>query len=73
MIEKIILDYLNAKMTEQAYMEEPESPPAEYMRIELQGASVTDHVADTSTHSIEHFSQFLNQYTSHFCICIQFL
>lgn len=44
MIEKIILDYLNQKMTEPAYMEEPENQPAEYMRIELQGASVTDHV-----------------------------
>ena len=44
MIEKIILDYLNQKMTEPVYMEEPENPPAEYLRVELQGASVVDHV-----------------------------
>lgn len=44
MIEKIILDYLNSKMQIPAYMEEPEDPPAEYLRIELQGANIVDHV-----------------------------
>lgn len=44
MIEKIILDYMNDTMHIPAYMEEPHNPPAEYLRIELQGASITDHV-----------------------------
>lgn len=44
MIETIIFDYLNDTMQVPAYMEEPERPPAEYLRIELLGASITDHV-----------------------------
>jgi hypothetical protein len=44
MIEKTILDYLNSCMTVPAYMEEPESVPAEYLLLELQGAFVTDQV-----------------------------
>ncbi|MBR1470691.1 MAG: hypothetical protein IJ600_03500 [Lachnospiraceae bacterium] len=44
MIEKTILDYLNSVMTVPAFMEEPEEPPAEYLRIEKQGSGYTDHV-----------------------------
>lgn len=44
MIEKTILDYLNSVMTVPAYMEEPEDPPEEYLRIEKQGSGYTDHV-----------------------------
>lgn len=44
MIEKTILDYLNTEMAVTAYMEEPENPPAEYLRVEKQGGGITDHV-----------------------------
>lgn len=44
MIEKIILDYLNANMPVPAYMEEPDDVPAEYLRIEKQGSGYKDHV-----------------------------
>lgn len=37
MIEKVVLNYLTARMTVSAYMEEPEEPPESYLLIEKVG------------------------------------
>lgn len=44
MIEKIMLDYLNGKLAEGAYMERPEDPPAGYVVIEKTGSSEADQI-----------------------------
>lgn len=39
MIEKIVLDYLNSRLSEPAYLEKPDDPPKRYVLIEKIGGS----------------------------------
>lgn len=38
MIEKVILDYLNEKLSVEAFMERPDNPPESYVLIEKTGS-----------------------------------
>lgn len=55
MIEKIVLDYLNKKMTVPAYMEEEPDMPREYILIEKTGSGGDNYVRD-ATIVIQSFS-----------------
>lgn len=44
MIEKTVLDYLNAELSVPVYMQRPENPPAEYVICEKTGSQVTNRI-----------------------------
>lgn len=44
MVEKIILDYLNAKADVPVYMERPETAPSKYILLEKTGSSRTNYI-----------------------------
>lgn len=44
MIEKIVLNYLNENLEEPAYMEEPETAPAQYVVVEKTGGQSDNHI-----------------------------
>lgn len=44
MIEKIVLDYLNQKLSVPVYMENPKDHPADYVLIEKTSSTRKDHV-----------------------------
>lgn len=44
MIEKIVLDYLGAKLSVPAYMETPKDPPKEYVLLEKTGGGETNYI-----------------------------
>lgn len=48
MIEKIILDYLDAGLTVPAYMERPAEPPDKYVLIEKTGSGKHNQIYDAT-------------------------
>lgn len=44
MIEKTVLDYLNAELSVPVYMQRPENPPAEYVLCEKTGSQLTNRI-----------------------------
>ena len=60
MIEKILLDYLNATASVPAYMERPEVPPASYVLVEKTGSSRSNHI-NQSTIALQSYAPTLYQ------------
>lgn len=58
MIEKIILDYLDRKLTESVYMERPENPPESYVLIEKTGSGKRNQIY-TATLAIQSYAPTL--------------
>ena len=48
MIEKTILDYLNSRLDEPVYMEEPISPSGSYVIIEKTGGNIQEHISHST-------------------------
>lgn len=58
MIEKTILDHLNAKLAVPALMEKPDPAPAEYVLIEKTGSSKTNRLP-SSTFTFQSYASSL--------------
>ena len=58
MIEKIMFDYLNDKLSVGAYMERPETPPESYVVIEKTGSSKENQIV-TSVLAFQSYAKTL--------------
>lgn len=58
MIEKIVYDFLNEKMSVPVYMEIPKNPPAKMIIVEKTGSSLNEHI-NTSTFAIQSYDKTL--------------
>lgn len=55
MIEKIILDWLGAKLDVPVYLEEPKNPPKEYVLIDKLGSAENDFIT-SATIAVQSYS-----------------
>ena len=60
MIEKIIMDYLDANLGVPAYMEQPESKPASYVLIEKTGGGKTNQISSATIAIQSYADTFMN-------------
>lgn len=60
MIEKTILDYLNAHVSVPCFMERPEVPPASYVLIEKTGSTRSNHI-NQATLALQSYAPTLYQ------------
>lgn len=58
MIEKIILDWLGAKLDVSVYLEEPKNPPKEYVLIDKLGSAENDFIT-SATIAVQSYSASL--------------
>lgn len=58
MIEKIILDWLGAKLDVSVYLEEPKNPPKEYVLIDKLGSAENDLIT-SATVAVQSYSASL--------------
>lgn len=58
MIEKIILDWLGAKLDVPVYLEEPKNPPKEYVLIDKLGSAENDFIT-SATIAVQSYSASL--------------
>ena len=58
MIEKTVLDYLNSKLSVQAYMERPEKAVLPYVLLEVTSGSSYEHICN-ATFAIQSYSTSL--------------
>ena len=58
MIEKIILDHLNSKLTEPVYMEHPDPAPATFVLIEKTGSGRSNRLP-SSTFAFQSYAESL--------------
>lgn len=58
MIEKIILDWLGAKLNVSVYLEEPKNPPKEYVLIDKLGSTENDFIT-SATIAVQSYSASL--------------
>lgn len=56
LIEKVILDYLNERLSVDAFMERPEAPPDKYVLIEKTGSS-RRNLINNSTLAIQSYAE----------------
>lgn len=61
MIEKILLDHLNEKLTPPVYMERPVDPPEKFVLLERTGGSTSNHITGEGTFAIQSYAPSLYQ------------
>lgn len=60
MIEKVILDHMNSKLSVPAYMEMPKDPPMRFVLIEKTGSGMINQIGD-ATFAIQSHAESMYQ------------